>query len=362
MGNTTTGGGSHAGPMEGRRSEESAGGVAAISSSLDNIGTFVSGDRADPQEIDEHLKRRADRKDITAKQGKRFQERKERIEEKIEEDLAVQETIAFGSAVKGTMTGPVDENSDIDFMIVLDHEEHKAWAEDPDGGKKALKAVKRRLQSRLQVDNDKISVQRNVVQVEYSDMTVEVAPAFYYGAVREAENPGPGTTPSGLPYFTSNDPRDGYVIPDTYGGSTWVGTDPREDKKMLDAVDQRHGGNVRRMVREVKDYHDRHNTGVSSYHAELMVRKYFREEAAGSESYRTALRHFLRKHPEYLNDEVREPVYGERIDRRLNRRDKEKALRKARKTKELARESENLEREGRIEESKERMSEGLDEV
>lgn len=304
------------------------------------------------QEIEESHEKYAEDAEITDRQAKDMQERRENLVENLkEEGLDIEEDHIYGSVMQGTMTGPVDEDSDVDVLVVLDSEEHGEWAEGRNGPRNALNAVKRRLEKKY--PNQVVYVDRNVVAVKFSDFTVEVAPAFNYRDVRDPEPPSRFAIFGG----TEADPQDGYAIPDTYEGQSWVGTNPRKFQSMYNAVNRSNGGQLQKVAVSAKKWNERNGNPVDSYHMVVMAYNYFRKHAPDNASTHEHMSNFMRKLPQYVNNETHEPVYEEHVDSGMTRQEKRKAAQKAWKASEKIEEAERLKEEGKIEEAKEKYRE-----
>lgn len=304
------------------------------------------------EEIDEAHEEYAEDAEITDKQAQRMQRRRENVVDNLkDEGLSIKEDHIYGSVMQGTMTGPMDEDSDVDVLVVLDADEHSSWAEDGNGPRNALNAVKRKLKKKY--PNQEVYVDRNVVAVKFSDFTVEVAPAFRY---RDVRDPDP---PSRFAVFgaSEEDPRDGYAIPDTYGGQSWVGTNPRKFQSIYDAVNSNNGGKLQKVAVSAKKWNEENGKPVNSYHMVMMAYKYFQNDAPAGASTSEHMNQFMRKLPQYIHSETREPVYEERIDNGMSRKEKKKAAEKAWKASEKIEEAERLKEQGKTEEAKEKYRE-----
>lgn len=312
------------------------------------------------QEIEESHEGYAEDAEITDKQAKDMQERRENVVQNLkDEGLVIEEDHIYGSVMQGTMTGPMDEDSDVDVLVVLDAEEHEEWAKGENGPRNALNAVKRKLEKKY--PNQEVYVDRNVVAVKFSDFTVEVAPAFSYSDVRNAENPTDYVTVGGMTIpvqpATADDPNNGYAIPDTYGGQSWVGTNPRKFQSMYDAVNKNNNGKLQKVAVSAKKWNEQNGKPVNSYHMVMMAYKYFQNDAPANASTKEHMSNFMRKLPQYVHEETREPVYQERIDNGMNRKEKRKAAKKAWKGNEKIEEAEHLKEQGKTEEAKEKYRE-----
>lgn len=322
-------------------------------------------DTDSPQEAEEKIEESheqyAENAEITGKQAERMQRRREVVVAKLEEEgLEIVEDHIYGSVMQGTKTGPLDEDSDVDVLVVLDTDAHGEWARSENGPRNALEAVKRKLKK--QYPNQEVYVDRNVVAVKFSDFTVEVAPAFRYSDVRDPEHPSDPVTVGGveLPVQPAgaDDPRDGYAIPDTYGGQSWVGTNPRKFQSMYDAVNESNNGNLQKVAVSAKKWNEENGKPMNSYHMVMMAYKYFRSsDAPANASTHEHMSNFFRNLPEYIHEETREPVYQERIDKGMSEEDRKKAASKAWQASEKIEEAERLKEEGKTEEAKEKYRE-----
>lgn len=323
-------------------------------SETDSDQTSFGGDSPQEaeREIEDSHEGYAEEAEITNRQHKDMQERRENVVNNLkEEGLEVEEDHIYGSVMQGTMTGPLDEESDVDVLVVLDSSEHGQWAEGENGPRNALNAVKRKLEKKY--PNQEVYVDRNVVAVKFSDFTVEVAPAFRYSDVRNPESPS-RMARLGL---TTEDPREGYAIPDTYGKQSWVGTNPRKAQAMYEAVNENHGGKLQKVAVSAKKWNEQNGKPVNSYHMVMMAYKYFRQDAPTGASTQEHMSNFMRKLPQYVNDETREPVYEERIDEGMNTEERKQAAKKAAQASQKIEEAERLKQQGKTEEAKEKYRE-----
>jgi len=289
-----------------------------------------------------------------------MQKRRENVVSNLEDEgLEIEEDHIYGSVMQGTQTGPMDEDSDVDVLVVLDAEKHKNWAEGENGPRNALNAVKRKLEKKY--PNQEVYVDRNVVAVKFSDFTVEVAPAFRYSDVHNPENPTDYVTVGGMTVPVqpagADNPNNGYAIPDTYGGQSWVGTNPRKFQSMYNAVNQNNGGKLQKVAVSAKKWNEENGKPVNSYHMVMMAYKYFQRDAPANASTDEHMSRFMQKLPQYVNEETREPVYEEQIDKGMSKEEKEKTAEKAWKASKKIEEAERLKNQGKTEEAKEKYRE-----
>lgn len=276
----------------------------------------------------------ADETEITDRQGERIDERRQRLDDVLDEELEVEDSHQIGSHTRGTMVGPLDEESDTDVMVVLDEEEHGQWRRDENGAQNCLQAVKRSLERRY--PNSDVSIDRNVVAVKFHDFTVEVAPAFRSG--------------------------DGYVIPDTYSeGRSWVQTNPRQYKNQFDAVDQARGGRLQKVARVAKKFNDNNGSPVSSYHMEVMAYHYVRTHPNKDASTEELVEGFFEQLPRRISNGTREPVYDQRVDEHMGPDERREAIETAREARKHIRRGSRLRRQGNADAADEAYSEAVGE-
>ena len=344
------------------------GGTATAASGNRRPGSQQSLDEPDiendPQEaaeeIEESHQEHAENARITDRQGQEMEERKETVVGYLTEDgFHVKESSIYGSVLQGTATGPLDSETDVDILVVLDEEEHGEWAKGENGARNALRAVKRTLQKKY--PNHEVNIDRNVVAVQFSDFKVEVTPAFDYSAAHDPEEPGDPATVGGieLPVLPSgrDDPNQGYVIPDTYGENSWTGTNPRRFQSMYEAVNENHNGKLQQVAVTAKKWNEKNGKPVSSFHMVNMAYKYFQNEAPANASTTEHIHRFFRKLPNYMQGETREPVYQERLDQGLSTEEKRQAAERAYNAQEKLREAKNLQEQGKTEQAKEKYRE-----
>ncbi len=284
----------------------------------------------DQTSIDEY----ADDAGITDRQGEVIDERRQRLDDVLDEELAVEDSHQFGSHTRGTMVGPLDEDSDTDIMVVLDEGQHGHWRRDENGARNCLQAVKRALEKRY--PNSDVSIDRNVVAVKFHDFTAEVAPAFRS--------------------------RDGYVIPDSYSeGRSWMQTNPRQYKNQFDAVDQARDGRLKKVARIAKKFNDNNGSPVSSYHAEVMAYHYVRTHPNKDASTAELVEGFFEQLPRRISNGTREPVYDQRIDANMDPDERREAIETAREARRHVRRGSQLRRQGNADAADEAYSEAVGE-
>lgn len=311
------------------------------------------------QEIEESHEDYAERAKVTDRQGEKMAERKENVVDNLKDDMKVKDSSIYGSVMQQTVTRPIDEDTDVDVLVVLDENEHSNWTDDPNGPRNALRSVKNTLEKKY--PNHDVYIDRNVVTVEFSDFKVEVAPAFEHSAVYDPSQPGGAATPGGieLPFspWSAGNQNDGYVIPDTYGGQSWVGTNPRKFQSMYDAVNNSHNGKLQQVAVTAKRWNEKNGKPVNSFHMVNMAYRYFENEAPDNASLNQHMHNFFQRLPRYIQTSTEEPVYGERVDEGMSSEERRKAAGKAAKDSEKLQEAHRLKEEGKTEEAKEKYRE-----
>lgn len=303
-------------------------------------------------EIEESYEDHVEDTEITDRQDKTIAERRDVLVDILDDELAIRDSQLIGSYTRGTMVGPLDEDSDADVMIVLDPDEHREWINQNNGPKNALRAIKRKIENDPRFSDTEVAIDRNVVQVKYHDSTIEIAPAFPYTAVPHAESP------SRLPW---KDTDDGYAIPDTHGKQTWMGTNPRAYKQQFQARNEANNGKVAGLTRTMKNWAEKNDVPVRSYHMEVMVYNYYEEKAESGdpvpETYEELTQDFIETLPQRVRESTTEPIYEERVDEGMTREEKNRASTKAQQAREKLREARRLKEQGEDEEAKEKLRE-----
>lgn len=271
----------------------------------------------------------------TTRQGKTINERRERLEQILEEEMEIVESHQFGSFTRGTMVGPLTEDSDTDVMFVLSREEHGQWEQGENGSRNCLRAVKRVLEKRY--PNSKVSIDRNVVSVKFHDFTMDVAPAF-------------------------RDGTGGYKIPDTYNkGRSWVRTNPRGYKQRFEAVNDARGGKLQKVARVAKKLRENRSIPVSSYHMEVMAYDYVHNHPNKDASTEELAEGFVEELPRRVSRGTRDPVNGDRLDSHMDRSNRKEAIRKSKMARKKMREAKERRQEGKSKEANEKYGEALGE-
>lgn len=312
----------------------------------------------DKDEVDEAYDEFVRESGITERQGEKFSDRRDVIEDAITDGLVVVDSQLIGSFTRDTVTGPLTEDTDADVMIVLDAKEHREWVEQDSGPRNCLRAVKRRIENDPRFSETDVEIDRNVVKVKYSDSTIEVVPAFRYSEVPGAEHPKENPSPL-------DNASDGYAIPDTHDDPSWTGTNPRAYKQRFEARDRAHGGKVSGLSRSMKTWVENNDVPVRGYTMEVMVYSYFEEKARTGEpvpdDHEELTRDFVESLPSRVKQDTEEPIYGEAVDSDVSSSQKRKASRRAQELRDKLREARKLKEQGRTEEAKQKLNDAFGE-
>lgn len=292
-------------------SSEGSGSGGAIQKTLSNTSTSTKRPNRSPSErqVENAHKNFAESTSVENYEIRKVAEGKQEIESLLEKHFEIEGNHMFGSLTRGTIVGPLDENSDADIMYVLDKDKHKKWIEESDGAEECLDAFKEALEDKI-LNAESVKIDRNVVTVQFSDYKIEVAPSF-------------------------NHPQGGYMIPDLDADSRqWIRTAPRMYKEMFESVDRKHGGDLKKMVRNVKTWADNNNVPTRSYHLEAIAFQHMKSFPSDVHI-DIATEDFFANLPQYLRSSFKDPaIQEEHLDEYLDDGDRRHALEKAQEARE----------------------------
>lgn len=278
------------------------------------------------QAAEEACEEEAEETDVPEREDKRVAERREEIRETLDESFDIEDQHIFGSLTRGTLVAPLDEDSDTDVMFVLDRDKHGQWLNDENGPRNCLQNIKHHLKTDSRYDDVDISIDGNVVAVQFDNFTVEVAPAFRQGG--------------------------DYVIPDTYsGGRSWVRTNPRQYKRQFEAVNENRNGKLAKLARLAKAYNERTGKQISSYHMEVIAYEYARTRPQGDEPMDELVDGFFKQLPRRLSSGTHDPATGQRIDDGISRENREAAISNAKAAREKLQRAQRLKQSANAEEA-----------
>jgi hypothetical protein len=164
------------------------------------------------------------------------------IETRLHYDLGVREMFEIGSLRHGT---GVWQYSDADFLVSLKGvQPQSSWT--------MLNNVKQSLQERF--PSTTVVVRRPAVVCRFSDGSVEIVPGY--------------------------ESSSGYLISDP--ADDWMKTYPKDHNSYVNQINNKHGGNVKGLARQIKVWKYRRNVPVSSCYLEMRATKHMEGESAYS--------------------------------------------------------------------------------
>lgn len=231
------------------------------------------------------------------------------VQNAIRQKLSIKERHMFGSSVKNTMVYS-SHKKDADILIVLDLERHGKWLNQDVGSSNAQKALKESLTSNPKYAGANIYIDGSAVVVEQGGKSVDLVLSF--------------RNPNGR----------GFLIPEGRNGATWIRTDPRTSKRILDIVDKKHYGQVRPLIQLAKDWNERHGRKLKSYHVEAMVVQHFmNNEPNKRSSLHSNVDKFFHNFPEYISSsQIKDPATDENLGSYLSRQTKDEVIKESLKT------------------------------
>ena len=135
--------------------------------------------------------------------------------------------------------------SDLDMIYIMPQ---AAWSDYSDGGQsKLLQDVKAAILERY--PQTKVSVDRLVVTVTYSNFHIEVQPAF-------------------------EDAEGDFKYPDTYNGGAWKVTKPRAEMEAVAVIDVAKNRNMRRLSRMIRAWKNKHGVEMGGLLIDTLVYKF----------------------------------------------------------------------------------------
>jgi len=251
-----------------------------------------------------------------------LQELKDQVRASLSRGLAVERVNVVGSFSKETQIRD-EEGNDIDLQVTLRRDLLDGWLDQENGPRNCLTKVRSVLSQDPRYSDVEIRVDRNAVRAKFGDKVVDIVPVFREGG--------------------------DVLIPDTKGGQSWIRSNPRLSKRLLDLADLNHRGRVKPIVKLVKDWNNRHGRRLSSYQIEAMVLRHFHEKpAGGTPSYLADLTELFGHLPWYLRKgSIRDPVDDSPLDTHLSPEDRSRLVRLTRREGRRLREAEWHARHGR---------------
>lgn len=201
---------------------------------------------------------------LTAKQRQDLRTRRDRIRGYLSEDWSIDNVVFGGSHARGSKIRPIQgRQGDVDIYVVLNskHRQYGGLFQPPPA--KLLQDVRRTLDRHL--ETPKIRADSPAVRITFTDMVVDVVPAF------------------------SRFLSDAYDIP--YYRS-WMTATPQRQQRVFRELDVARAGKFKPLLRMIKHWKALHHTvGLRSYHLETLAYEIFKSRPV--DDYREALQVFF---------------------------------------------------------------------
>jgi len=222
---------------------------------------------------------------ITDLQQDTVSTRQQNVRSAVEGELTILSSFLTGSYSRKTMIAPLSE-ADIDIFIVL----HSQYFEQ-NGQASLLDRVKRVLK-KTYPNTPEISRNGQAVTISFTDFKVDVVPAF-------------------------NRNGGGYLIPSTYGGGSWISTDPKKHVEISTQKNTAHNGDLIPVVKMIKRWNRMIDWYFSSFHLEALAWNIF--EGVTISDFSSGVRYFFDKGRSYIGSPVYDPSgYGGNVGRYLD--------------------------------------------
>lgn len=176
--------------------------------------------------------------EITGLQQQTVSIRQQNVRDAVAADLTVLDTFLTGSYRRSTMIAPL-KDADIDVFAILDASYFKQ-----DGQAWLLDKVKTTLKKTYPT-TPKISRNGQAVTITFTDVTVDVVPAF-------------------------NRRGGGYLIADSLNGR-WIATDPKNHVDIWSTANATHQGNLVPLIKMIKAWNRQNGALLRSFHLEAMI-------------------------------------------------------------------------------------------
>ncbi len=230
----------------------------------------------------------------------------EQVQTDIGEKLFVAEKHLFGSSVKNTMVDS-SHKKDVDILIVLDSEKHHDLLTAKSGSRMSLVEVRDVLRKNKRYKDAIITIDGNAVVIKQSGRIVDVVPAF--------------RNPNGR----------GFIIPESNNKNSWIISDPRTSKRILDIEDKKYSGQVRPLIQLAKDWNERNGRKLKSYHIEAIVIQHFMiKNPDRTRSLHVNFDSFFYNFPDYLrSSQIKDLATDEKVGGYLSFSEKEEVIKSA---------------------------------
>lgn len=283
-----------------RRGQQHLQSITTGQSTLDNY------EEESEKKINDDLEEYCDNLQPKERIVEKLNEKRKLIKSILSETFVIDDKHIFGSYARGTMVENPDGN-DIDLMFILNEFTHGDWLHQDNGPSNCLSAIRDKLMRNDLLKGTEISIDKNAVSVKFSDIKLDVVPAF-----RDADG--------------------GYKIPNTTGSEFWIRTNPRMFGKILDASNKYHNDKVNKMIRIIKGWNNLNGKILTSFHIENIVYQHYKNKTVTTGNLADEVSDIFIRLPVYLQNDIKEPVYDTMVDIYLNPR-KTDAIKNALETK-----------------------------
>lgn len=226
--------------------------------------------------------------EITELQQSTVSTRQQNVRKAVENELDVLDSFLTGSYSRHTMIAPLKE-ADIDVFVVLDPSYYQE-----DGQANLIDKLKRVLK-KTYPQTSGISRNGQAVTIQFTDIIVDVVPAFYRKT-------------------------GGYLIPNSVG-QTWISTDSKKHIEIMTSANKAHNGDLVPLIKMIKAWNRNINRYFNSFHLEVLALQIFDEVTISDFS--SAMQCFFYRGRNLITKENPDPAgYGGNVGYYLNTEDK----------------------------------------
>jgi len=209
---------------------------------------------------------------LTAKQREALRDRRDLVRGYLAEDWSIENVVFGGSHARGSKIRPVSgRQGDVDIYVVLNGRHRTYGAPFAPPPAKLLTDVKKTLDRHLKTP--KVRADSPAVRIIYSDMIVDVVPAFrhYFGDAFD------------IPYY-----------------KTWMTATPRGQQRVFKKLDSERDGHFKPLLHMIKHWKAVHpSIGLRSFHLETLAYEIF-NRGEPVDDYRIALHTFFFRAAEFV--------------------------------------------------------------
>ena len=227
--------------------------------------------------------------EITDLQQGTVSTRQKNVRKAVEAELTVLDSFLTGSYSRSTMIAPLSE-ADIDVFVVLDPSYYEA-----NGQASLLDKVKRVLK-KTYPETPEISRNGQAVTITFSDFMVDVVPAFHRKG-------------------------GGFLIPSTYSGGLWSGTDPKKHVEISSSANAAHNDGLVPLIKMIKRWNRTIHRHFRSFHLEVLAWSIF--DGVSISDYPSGMRYFFDKGRDLISKKNPDPTdYNDDVGYYIDTREK----------------------------------------